>query len=156
MNDESLIKILCKELPRDVSQPLFNEYNQRWSEIENMWQQNTNIYSVLQEHKSAVRTLLAMSTYYRRVISGFAGATDFYKKVTGGDLTIDRPVKIGNYTMSLSENKQLWKVQKAFSEFKNKYQIDDTLFDYDDTFGFLRNCYILYTTSNGKQEEQPF
>lgn len=111
---------------------------------------------VLQDHKSAVRTLLAMSTYYRRVISGFAGAIDFYKNVTGGDLTIDRPVKIGNYSLGLAENKQLWIVQKAFSEFKNKYQIDDSLFNYDDTLGFLRNCFILYTTNNGKQEELPF
>lgn len=156
MNDEALIKILCKDLPGEVTKPLFNEFNQRWSEIENIWQQNGNIYPALQEHKSAVRTLLAMSTYYRRVISGFAGATDFYKKVTGGDLTIDRPVKIGNYSMSLSENKQLWKVQKAFSELRNKYQIADSFFDYDDTLGFLRNCFILYTTNNGKQEELPF
>lgn len=156
MDDVPLIKILCKDLPGDVSKPLFNEFNQRWSEIENIWQQNPNIYPILQEHKSAVKTLLAMSTYYRRVISGFTGATDFYKKVTGGDLTIDRPVKIGNYTMSLSENKQLWKVQRAFSEFRNKYQIDDSLFNYDDTIGFLRNCFLLYNTNNGKQEEQPF
>lgn len=156
MNEAPMIKILCKDLPREVSIPLFNEFNQRWNEIENIWQRNANIYPVLQEHRSVVRLLLAMSTYYRRVISGFTGATDFYKIVTGGNFTIDRPVKIGNYLMGLAENKQLWKVQRRFSEIKNKYQIDDSLFDYDDTLGFLRNCFILYSTSNGKQEELPF
>ena len=156
MDKESLIKFLCKDLPGEVSKPLFVEFSQRWSEIEYIWHNNANIYPVLQEHKSVVRTLLAMSTYYRRVISCFAGATDFYKKVTGGDLSLERPVKIGNYSMSLSDNKQLWKIQRSFSEFREKYQIDNSLFDYDDTLGFLRNCYILYTISNGNQEEQPF
>ena len=156
MDDTFLIKVLCKDLPREVSIPLFNEFSQRWSEIENIWQSNANIFSVLQEHKSTVRSLLAMSTYYRRVISGFSGALDFYKIVTGGDLKINRAVKIGNYSLGLSENKQLWKVQREFSEFRNKYQIDDSLFNYDDTFGFLRNCFVLYTKNNGQQEELPF
>lgn len=140
----TLINILCYKLPQEVSQPLFREFNDRWTEIERIWSIEDNRYSNLQRHKKTIKALLAMSTYYRRVIGGLVGATDFYKMVSyNGTDYIDRPVKMGNFLLDREKNNQLLMIKYRFSKLQKKYNIPDIFFEYDATIEFLINCQFL-------------
>lgn len=156
MEDTPLINILCYELPKEVGQPLFKEFHNRWDEIERIWQTPNFSDNVLKKHASTIKMLLAMSLYYRRVISGFYGATDFFKKITyEGNERHERAVKIGSFVFDRDQNYQLWKIQQSFSAILEKYQINETFFDFDDTLEFLSNCVVLYSISDGTKEDTP-
>ena len=149
----SLIRILCFHLPHEVSQPMFKEYNDRWAEILSIWDSKKECYISLSEHQSAIRTLLAMSTFYRRVIGCLGGALDFYRRISyEGHERKERAVKIGGFILDQEKNNQLWKITRNFSNIKQKYNIPDVFFEYEDTLEFLRNCLQLYQIEDGKSE----
>ena len=153
-DSSSLIKILCYKLPGEISQPLYREYNDRWAEIERIWSKDGNRYQNLQKHAKTIKTLLAMSTYYRRVIGGLVGATDFYKKVTyERGSNIDRPVKIGAFVLDREKNNQLLMVKYNFSKFQKKYNIPDVFFEYDATLEFLGNCQLLLVLGDNMSKD---
>lgn len=143
-----LINILCAKLPRDVSQAVFNEYNSRWAEILNIWEYPKNKYAVLQRKLPVVQILLAMSTYYRRVLSGFDGARDFYKTVTRGNNQLaTRPVQsisIGTFRLDQNQYNHLLAVQISFNNLRKKFGIQEDFFDYFTTDEFLTHCMRLY------------
>ena len=151
--DNSLIRILCYQLPHDVSQPVFKEYNDRWAEILRIWDSKNERYICLSEHQSAIKTLLAMSTYYRRVIGCMGGAMDFFRKISyEGNERKERSVKIGNFVLDQVKNNQLWMITRNFSNLKNKFNIPDVFFEYEETLEFLGNCLLLYKLEDGKSK----
>lgn len=68
--DSELINILCYKLAGDVSRAVHSEYDNRWNEIKNIWKYPNNRFKVLEKQYKTVQYLLAMSTFYRRVLSG--------------------------------------------------------------------------------------
>lgn len=162
MDKVQLIRILCHKLPGDVSMAVYNEYNSRWTDIEHIWDYSENKYKVLQGYQTTVKNLLAMSTFYRRVLSGFDGARDFYKTITksDGDQKTGCAITIGTYKLDDVQYRKLQAVQIAFDYLKNQFGIRNSMFEYDETYEFLDNCKQLYlndtTPNNGKQENLPF
>lgn len=151
----SLINILCYKLPREVSQPLFREFIDRWAEIERIWSLEDNRYSNLQRHKKTIKTLLAMATYYRRVIGGLVGAPDFYKMVSyNGTNYIDRPVIMGHFILDRKKNNQLLMIKYHFSKLQKKYNIPDIFFEYDATIEFLGNCQLLFMMGDNTPKDE--
>ena len=71
----SLINILASKLPGSVTRPMYLEYNNRKREIERIWANPENHYKMLQDYKSTVESLLAISLFYRYVLGHIQGAT---------------------------------------------------------------------------------
>ena len=159
--EQNIIKILCKKLPGDVSRAVYNEYNSRWSEIEQVWNYPQNRYKLLQKHESTIQLLLAMSTFYRRVLNGFDGARDFYKTVSNNSGTkTEFAICIGQFKLNFKQYCKLQAVQISFCKLKDKFGISNSFFKYNETYEFLNNCMYLYncdvTPNDGRQENLPF
>lgn len=145
METTPLINTLCYKLPGDISRAVYNEYNSRWDDIKKIWDYSQNRYKALQDYQQAVMLLLALSTFYRRVLSGFDGARDFYKTITKNrDRSIDFAIAIGKYKLDKKEYNKLLSIQIAFEQFVKKYGIGDSFFEYTETDEFLSNCYDLF------------
>ena len=159
-----LIKILCKKLSGDVSNAVYNEYASRWEDIEKIWAYPQNRYQKLQSHEIAVQHLLAISTFYRRVLSGFDGARDFYATVSksfdGNQNDIE--ISIGKFKLNRTQYNKLLGIQIEFDKIRKKYGLDDSFFEYNETDEFLTNCMRLYrehiyreNNSSNKSEGSP-
>lgn len=139
-----LINILCYRLPGDISQSVYNEFDARWKEIESIWEDPLNQYKMLMAHKQTVRKLLAISTFYRRVLSGFDGARDFFTTIDKSDAQKEIPIAIGKYRLNRKEYNKLLGIQIAFDNIRKGYGLSDQFFEYFETAEFLTNCKDLY------------
>ena len=144
------IKILCKKLSGDVSNVVYNEYASRWEDIEKIWAYPQNRYQKLQSHEIAVQHLLAISTFYRRVLSGFDGNQN------------DIEISIGKFKLNRTQYNKLLGIQIEFDKIRKKYGLDDSFFEYNETDEFLTNCMRLYrehiyreNNSSNKSEGSP-
>jgi hypothetical protein len=162
MEKAPLINILCANLPGDVSRSVYNEYESRWDEVERIWTSYPDGFVHLKQYKTTVMHLLAMSTFYRRVLSGFDGARDFYKTISKADYNqkAGRAILIGKYKLDEEQYRKLQAVQISFCKLKEKFGIPDTFFEYFETIDFLRHCMLLNnfdtTQDDDKQEDLPF
>lgn len=141
--DSELINILCYKLPGDVSRAVHNEYEGRWSEIKHIWEYPQNRYKLLESYPTTVQHLLAMSTFYRRVLSSMDGACDFYKTVSRG-ATSERSIAIGSYRLDKAEYNKMLNIRITFRKLRERYGIGDDFFEYAETEKFLDNCKDLY------------
>lgn len=143
--DSKLINILCYKLAGDVSRAVHSEYENRWNEIKNIWKFPNNRFKILEKYSKTVQNLLAMSTFYRRVLSGMDGACDFYKTITkdvSGDN--ERTIAIGRYQFNKNEYNKLLAIRISFRKFHEKYGISKAFMEYTDTYEFLKNCKELH------------
>ena len=150
--DRELINILCYRLPGDISRSVYNEFDGRWKEIENIWEYPQNQYKMLLAYKPTVRNLLAISTFYRRVLSGFDGARDFFTTIGKSDAQKEIPIAIGKYRLNRKEYNKLLGIQIAFDNIRKGYGLSDQFFEYFETAEFLANCRDLYY-NNGRPEQ---
>ncbi len=150
--DSELINILCYRLPGDISRAVYNEFENRWKEIEKIWEYPLNQYKMLLTYKSTIRNLLAVSTFYRRVLSGFDGARDFFTTIDKSDTQNEIPIAIGKYMLNRKEYNKLLGIQISFDNIKKGYGLSDQFFDYFETAEFLANCKDLYY-SNDRPEQ---
>lgn len=143
--DSELINILCYRLSGDVSRAVYNEYESRWNEIKHIWEYPRNRFKILEDYSKTIQHLLAMSTFYRRVLSGMGGACDFYKTVAK-EMNGDREcsITIGKYRFNKKEYNKILTIQITFRKLREKFGIDDLLFEYTETEEFLTNCKELY------------
>lgn len=158
-----LINILCYKLPGDVSRIVYNEYEGRWNEIQHIWQYPQNRFKFLAEYHASIRHLLALSTFYRRVLSGMDGACDFYKTISKGT-TRESAIDIGGYRLDKGEYNKMLAIRITFRQLMQKFGIEDHFFEYSETDGFLERCKELYLshvsttprTPDTKPEDLPF
>lgn len=145
--EAELINVLCYKLPGDVSRAVYNEYNSRWDEVNHILEYSQNHFQLLEPYQSTVKSLLAMSTFYRRVLSGMNGACDFYKTVNKGvEKAEQHTISIGSYNLDKSEYNKLLAVQITFNELLERFGIGRYFFEYTETEEFLAKCKDLYVS----------
>ena len=153
--ESELINILCYRLPGDISRSVHNEFDGRWKEIENIWEYSHNQYKMLMAYKPTVRNLLAVSTFYRRVLSGFDGARDLFTTIDKFDTQKEIPIAIGKYRLNRKEYNKLLGIQIAFDNIKKGYGLSDHFFDYFEITEFLSNCRDLYYSNVKPEQHNP-
>lgn len=152
--DSELINILCYKLSGDVSRAVHNEYENRWREIKHIWDYPRNRFKVLEDYSKTVQHLLAMSTFYRRVLSGIDGACDFYKTISkNASGNREHSITIGKYRLNKEEYNKMLAIKITFRELRKKFCIDDCFFEYTETEEFLTNCKNLYFIHHNKPDE---
>lgn len=143
--ENELINILCYKLPGDLSRAVHKEYENRWNEIQRILVYPKTRFKVLENYPKTLQCLLAMSTFYRRVLSGMEGASDFYKTVNK-DVSNNRcrPIAIGKYRLDKEEYNKLLAIHISFQKMREKFGINEQLFEYTETEEFLTNCKDYY------------
>jgi hypothetical protein len=128
-----MIRQFCKGLPKFLSDQLFIEYEYRRRELEFLVTTYPQRYRWIEEVDS-VRLLLALSIYFRRVISQLEAAGKTYFDLVGGDVT---GVTIGQHKLSEQEAEELSNATSDFHRLLHHFGLYTALFDYYDTSGFL-------------------
>ena len=142
--ESDLINILCYKLSGDLSRAVYNEYENRLNEIKQIWEYPQNRFIVLAPYSKTIQHLLAISTFYRRVLSGMDGACDFYKTVNKCKDKSESAIAIGKYRLDKSEYNKLLAIQISFNKLRDKFGIDEQLFNYTETEEFLTNCKNIF------------
>ena len=144
-NKTPLINILTSGLPGNVIRPLYQEFNSRRQEIDRIWANPENNYSMLQDYAATVDALLAISLFYRHILGHMHGATSFYKSVNANKRnTTECSIKVGNTVLDSQQQRKLLAAVIQFGKIQNKYQLPTILFEYSETVQFLRNCKEIF------------
>lgn len=72
-----MIEIFSNALPFRLAIKIINEYNSRVSEINYILEKRYKYYSPLREQEESVKMLLAMSIFYKRIVSNIDSSIKF-------------------------------------------------------------------------------
>lgn len=113
-----MIKKFCSRLPRDISLPMYNEYNNRLKEI-NFILENREAYKPLIEYKKTIEMILALSIFYKRVIAHLNSATKFATTVF--KMSSANAVRIGTYDLTNKEKERISAIVFNYNSLVQKY-----------------------------------
>ena len=128
-----MIRMFCKELPRTLSQLLYNEYQVARKDLDFLLQTYPKTYKWIDDPE-VIQLLLALSIFYRRVIAQLESAMSFSKRLF--NLNVSH-IEIG---VDHIDHVQVEKMSKTVSEFYGLlkgFSIHTDLFDYYDLREFL-------------------
>lgn len=159
----SLLNIFCFELPGYLTKPMYQEFDSRKTQIENIWAKGYQEYMPLREYEHVVDMLLALCIFYRYVLGNMIGASNFYDYLNHIDKEKDCGIRCGKFKLDHEQYNKLLSIAISFNKIREKYQLTDRFFEFQDTLGFLRNCKDLlnaqeYNTesNNSSHEDYPF
>ena len=153
-NKTPLINILTSGLPGNVIRPLYQEFNSRRQEIDRIWANPDNNYSMLQDYAATVDALLAISLFYRHILGYIHGATSFYKSVNANNRKdIECSIKVGNTVLDSQQQRYLLAAVIQFDKIQDRYQLAPVLFEYSETVQFLRNCKELFYQKEYEEDD---
>ncbi len=99
-----IINIFTYGLPFDLSNQIYNEYQDRLREADYIIEISPK-YSSLNQNKGTVRTLLALSIFHKRVIANLDAAVKFYGTVNS--FSEAETISIGRYNYNAEEKNKL-------------------------------------------------
>ena len=152
MSNTPLIKILCRKLPGSITRPLYQDYEKRWAEINNIWNQEGNNYQVLREYETTVQSLLAASLFYRFVLAHMEGTAGFYNAINK-NREKECVIKIGDSVIDKKQYNNLLGATIAFDKIRDMFQINDSFFEFSENVQFLRNCMDLYNRPEYEEDD---
>lgn len=140
-----MIETFVSQLPYQLGQQLNVEFENRLSEIKYLTSGKFHFYTVLGEQIKVVETLLAMSIFYKRVVTNLDSATKFSSRLFRTEKC--DAVLIGGDVLDAEENRAIFRLILSFRELMKKYHINPELFQYLETKEFLRKVKTLYNES---------
>jgi hypothetical protein len=148
MADETpIINIMTHRLPRELSRPIYNEFQNRYQEAVRIIEKYAK-YQVLKDDLDVVEVLLALSIFYNRVIVNLDAATKFYGLVTHNDAT--SAVRIGTYILNADEIHIIQGILISYQKLMRRYEIDEFLWNYTLTIEFLQRLINLKSIDDGR------
>ncbi|MFV1449870.1 hypothetical protein VBZ51_12015 [Maribacter sp. HS] len=136
-----MIKQFTENVPYGLSQQMTIEYNNRLSDVNFFISGKYDYYASLRENSETVKLLLALSIFYKRVLTNFESANKFSSRIVFNSDADS--IQLGTYDLS---SKELFKMRKTVISFKtlmDKYSVPLTLFEYLETKEFLRKVKIF-------------
>ncbi|MFN4027510.1 MAG: hypothetical protein ACK4IZ_08705 [Flavobacterium sp.] len=115
-----MIEKFCSRLPREISNPMYNEYYNRLKEI-NFILENRDAYKHLQQYKKTIELILSLSIFYKRVIANMDAATKFARTVFSNSSAI--AIKIGSYDLTGSEKNRIIAIVMNYNLLIQKYSL---------------------------------
>lgn len=119
-----MIEKFCSRLPREISNPMYNEYYNRLKEI-NFILENRDAYKHLLQYKKTIELILSLSIFYKRVIANMDAATKFAGTVFSNSSAI--AIKIGSYNLTGSEKNRIIAVVMNYNSLTQKYSLTNDL-----------------------------
>lgn len=130
-----IINILTAKLNYETANLIYNEYQERLRES-NYLIDNYDYYKSLRERKASVETTLALSIFYKRLITNFEGFLSFTNTLHRNKIN---EMNVGSNLYQKKDMKRLYFLTKDFYDILQKFNISPLLFDYNDTKDFLKN-----------------
>lgn len=115
-----MIEKFCSRLPREISNPMYNEYYNRLKEI-NYILENRDAYKHLLQYKKTIEIILSLSIFYKRVIANMDAATKFAGTVFTNSPAI--AIKIGSYNLTGSEKNRIIAIVMNYNSLLEKYSL---------------------------------
>ena len=115
-----MIEKFCSRLPREISNPMYNEYNNRLKEIKFIIEKRESYFN-LREQIRTIELILSLSIFYKRVISNLDAATKFAGTVFNNSPAI--AIKIGSYNLTGSEKNRMIAIVMSYNSLIEKYSI---------------------------------
>jgi len=131
-----MIEKFTENTPFRLSQQLIYEYNNRINDVNHFISGQYDFYAPLKKDIETIKLLLALTIFYKRVLTNFESATKFSGRIVFNSDADS--IQLGTY---LLDAKEIFKIKKTILEFNNlmaKYSIPDYVFDYTETKEFLR------------------
>jgi hypothetical protein len=119
-----MIEKFCSRLPREISNPMYNEYYNRLKEI-NFILENRDAYKHLLQYKKTIELILSLSIFYKRVIANMDAATKFAGTVFSNSPAV--AIKIGSYNLTGSEKNRIIAVVMNYNSLTEKYSLTNDL-----------------------------
>ncbi len=135
-----MIDLFTPHLPYKLSEQLTIEYNRRMSDINHFVFGTYDYYSPLKQDIETIKLLLAMSIFYKRVLTNFNSAVLFSSRINivGGGTSI----QLGTYELSTVVLNRMERTVIIFRKLMSKYSISVELFEYLETKEFLKNVRV--------------
>lgn len=130
-----MIEKFCSRLPREISNPMYNEYYNRMREI-NFILQNRDAYKNLISFSKTIELVLALAIFYKRVISNMDGAVKFAGTVFRNSEA--DAIKIGTYKLTEAEKNRIAAIVINFNVLLEKYSLTHDILTTVETKDLLR------------------
>jgi len=130
-----MIEKFCSRLPREISNPMYNEYYSRLKEI-NFIIENRDAYKHLLQYKKTIELILSLSIFYKRVIANMDAATKFAGTVFSNSSAI--AIKIGSYNLTSSEKNRIIAVVMNYNSLTQKYSLTNDLLATSETKDLIK------------------
>ena len=115
-----MIEKFCSRLPREISNPMYNEYYNRLKEI-NFILENRDAYKHLLKYKKTIELILSLSIFYKRVIANMDAATKFAGIVFNNSTA--SAIKIGTYNLTYNEKNRITAIVMSYNSLIEKYSL---------------------------------
>lgn len=122
------------------------EYNLRMNDINHFISGKYDFYAGLKKDKQTIELLLAMSIFYKRVLTNFDSANKFSSRIIFKSNA--KAIQLGTYELTSKEIYNLKRAVLRFKELSKEYSIPVTLYHYTETKVFLRNVRNLKSLLN--------
>jgi|LakMenEpi03Aug12_release.lakeMendotaPanAssembly.Ray.scaffolds.fasta_scaffold442825_2 hypothetical protein len=130
-----MIEKFCSRLPREISNPMYNEYYNRLKEI-NFIIENRDAYKHLLQYKKTIELILSLSIFYKRVIANMDAATKFAGTVFSNSPAI--AIKIGSYDLTGSEKNRIIAIVMNYNSLTQKYNLTNDLLSTTETKDLIK------------------
>ncbi len=131
-----MIKLFCKNLPRNLSNLLYNEYNNYEKELKFLLNTYRSRYAWTNDIDfEYFQIFLSLAIFYRRIIVQLDSAVDFSERFLFSENI--NGIKIGNYLLSKAESRKLNAIVNDFRFLCGRYNISNYLFDFENITQFL-------------------
>lgn len=130
-----MIEKFCSRLPREISNPMYNEYYNRLKEI-NFILENRDAYKHLLKYKKTIELILSLSIFYKRVIANMDAATKFAGTVFSNSPAI--AIKIGSYDLTGSEKNRIIAIVMNYNLLIQKYSLTQDMLTTTETKDLIK------------------
>lgn len=142
-----IINIFTYKLPQELAQQVYNEFQNRMREV-NYSLENTQRFSSLKREKQTVELLLALSIFYKRVISNLEAVVKFYGTVHR--FSDAEAIQMGSYYFTVDEKNHILALTIKYRKILEDFHIPETVFNYHETRDFLINMVRLKSYSENE------
>ena len=145
-----MIEKFCSCLPREISNPMYNEYYNRLKEI-NFIIENRDAYKHLLQYKKTIELILSLSIFYKRVIANMDAATKFAGTVFSNSPAI--AIKIGSYDLTGSEKNRIIAVVMNYNLLIEKYSLTHDMLATTETKDLIKKIKDLKWQLDNKENK---
>lgn len=145
-----MIEEIISNLPYKIGEQLLYEYNRRLSDVNYLTSGKFDYYSSLKSEMETIKTLLALSIFYKRILTNFDSANKFTSRII---LKNDADgLKLGTYEMDLLDIRKLNRIVISFKKIMEDYSIPIAVFEYLETKEFLKKVKVYRDNLNREKE----
>lgn len=148
-----MIEKFCSRLPREISNPMYNEYYSRLREVYYIID-NREAYKHLSSYKKSIELILSLSIFYKRVISNMDAATKFASTVFAKSNA--KAIKIGTYNLTGSEKNRITAIILNYNNLTEKYGLTSDILSTLETKDLLRKIKNLKSQMDFNENNNNF